>query len=149
MLGPALLLALLLLATPPHPEAAAQPTTAVDEIVYNHGGPNATNRSLGDVLRERVSVRDFGALGKCGSPDAAPPQPTEATCPDDTAAFLAAFAWATEPHNEITVHVPPGSCEGSSGRQSASRHAAVPDADRCCRQTASTARSTSRPASSC
>ena len=82
MLRPSLLT--LLLATPPHPEAAAQPTTAVDEIVYNHGGPNATNRSLGDVLRERVSVRDFGALGKCGSPDAAPPQPTEATCPDDS-----------------------------------------------------------------
>eukprot|EP01052_Picozoa_sp_SAG31_P027454 SAG31_NODE_2572_length_5459_cov_3.008396_6_plen_201_part_00 len=39
----------------------------------------------------------------------APSQPTDENCPDDTAAFLAAFAWATEPFNQITVHVPPGS----------------------------------------
>ena len=89
-------------------QAAAQ-TIPLDQLVYNRGDANATNRSLADVLRERVSVKDFGAVGKCGSPDAAPTHPLEASCPDETAAFLAAFAWASEPYNQITVHVPPGS----------------------------------------
>ena len=31
-----------------------------------------------------------------------------ADCPDDTPAFQAAFAWASEPFNRITVFVPPG-----------------------------------------
>eukprot|EP01052_Picozoa_sp_SAG31_P027455 SAG31_NODE_2572_length_5459_cov_3.008396_7_plen_86_part_00 len=47
----------------------AQAQLSLDQLVYNHGGANSTNRSLSDVLRERISVRDFGALGKCGSPD--------------------------------------------------------------------------------
>jgi hypothetical protein len=57
--------------------ASATAPPSADELVYNHGGANATNRSLADVLRERVSVRDFGAVGNCGSPDAAPARPVE------------------------------------------------------------------------
>lgn len=89
--------------------AQQQHGISISQLVYNHGGPNATNRSLTEVLRERVSVRDFGALGTCGSPDAQPADLTDQNCPDDTAAFLAAFKWAGEPYNKITVHVPPGS----------------------------------------
>ena len=38
----------------------SMPISPLAALIYNHGGPNATNRSLLDVLRERVSVKDFG-----------------------------------------------------------------------------------------
>lgn len=79
----------------------------VADLIYKHPGPNAVNRSLFNVLQERVSVRDFGAVGACVGISWAPPYPPS-HCPDDTAAFNAAFAWAAEPFNHITVHVPPG-----------------------------------------
>ena len=76
-------------------------------LIYNRGDPNATNRSLLDVLRERVSVKDFGAVGGCIE-DSWATAAGLVNCPDDTPAFRAAFKWATEPYNKITVSVPPG-----------------------------------------
>eukprot|EP01052_Picozoa_sp_SAG31_P038683 SAG31_NODE_5215_length_2670_cov_1.691949_5_plen_190_part_00 len=80
-------------------------------LICNHGGPHAANRSLFDVLSERVSVRDFGAQGSCwcsASQGSAVPPSCLPSCPDDTPAFNAAFSWAAEPRNKITVTVPPG-----------------------------------------
>ena len=55
---PPLLGALLLLAAPCWSSAtAAQGLPTLNELVYNNGHTNATNRSLLDVLSERVSVR--------------------------------------------------------------------------------------------
>ena len=96
-------------------------------LIYNRGDPNATNRSLLDVLREvshvsphtqpvlrsacpaaqRVSVKDFGAVGGCIE-DSWATAAGLVNCPDDTPAFRAAFKWATEPYNKITISVPPG-----------------------------------------
>ena len=55
---PPLLVALLVLAAPCwSPAAAARGPLTLNELVYNNGHTNATNRSLLDVLSERVSVR--------------------------------------------------------------------------------------------
>ena len=66
-------------------------------LVYNSGAPGAVNRSLLDVLREHVSVRDFGAQGNCTAKG-------DSNCSDATPAFAAALAAA----GGGVVHVPPG-----------------------------------------
>ena len=87
-------------AIPPPP-----PPLRADGVTYNHGGPGAVNRSLAEVLRDHVSVKDFGAAGNCSQT-----APSGADCIDDTAAFVAAFAWASGAHGRgpVTVHVPTG-----------------------------------------
>ena len=91
-------------ATASNATAAAGATGPLGALIYNHGGPNSVNRSLLDVLRERVSVKDFGARGDCSKS-----APTGSDCVDDTAAFAAAIGWAAESGGPVTVHVPRGS----------------------------------------
>ena len=73
------------------------PSGSVDSLMYNSGAPGAINRSLLDVLREHVSVRDFGAQGNCTVKG-------KSNCPDATPAFAAALAAA----GGGVVYVPPG-----------------------------------------
>eukprot|EP01050_Picozoa_sp_SAG11_P030628 SAG11_NODE_9146_length_938_cov_1.455304_1_plen_253_part_10 len=91
--------------SPPGPPSPSAQLLA-DGVTYNHGGPGAVNRTLAEVLREHVSVKDFGAAGNCWQTT-----PSGGDCLDDTAAFVAAFAWATahgHGHGPVTVHVPSG-----------------------------------------
>ena len=93
-------LLLLAAATPYCCVVAAQASSpSLDGLIYNNGAAGATNRSLVDVLRERVSVTDFGALGNCSV------KGTACECADDTAAFGAALAAS----GGGVVRVPPGS----------------------------------------
>ena len=87
LLGRALLLTP---AAAPYIQPPPPPLLAADGVTYNHGGPGAVNRSLAEVLREHVSVKDFGAAGNCSQT-----APSGDDCIDDTASFVAAFAWAS------------------------------------------------------
>ena len=74
---------------------------STDDIFYLQGGGvgyNQTNRTLTQVLAERLSVLDFGAKGNCMPGGPQPPGGgigvTAASCPhDDTFAFKAALKW--------------------------------------------------------
>jgi hypothetical protein len=95
--GSLLLIGLLLMAPPSRASSPlGSSPSQLNQLVYNNGAPHATNRSLWDVLRERVSVRDFGAQNNCTL--------TGSDCADATLAFTAALAAA----GGGVVHVPPG-----------------------------------------